>query len=71
MAAEKNPFNVSYRNRGGIITPYIVVPFPRKALRSVTVSPTAPIEAKETMQEYLRDYKDKVFVMKSELPIRF
>ena len=71
LATEKNPFKVSYRNRGGIITPYIVVPFSRKALRSVTVSPTAPSEAKETMQEYLGDYKDKVFVMKSELPIRF
>lgn len=71
LTADKKSFKVSYRNRDGILTPYIVVPFSRKALCSITVSPTAPVEAYETMREYLRDYKDKVFVNRSELPIRF
>ncbi len=71
LTVDKTPFTVLYRNRNGIITPYISVPFPRKALHSIIISPTAPAEAQETMIEYLRDYRDNVLVMKSELPIRF
>jgi len=67
----KTPYDVLYRTRNGIITPYVKVPFKKKSLHSVTVAPTAPEEAKETIEKYLKSYGSNAPVQKSQLPIRF
>ena len=70
--ATKEYFNVLYRAGNGTIIPYVVVPFPRKSIYSVTVSPTAPESAEETIKEYLSTYTShSVIIERSKLPMRF
>lgn len=68
---DKNHYKIQYRNRNGMIVPYLIVPFPKEALHSIVVAPTAPEMAEEGIQSYLMDFNAKAKVIRSSLPIRF
>lgn len=67
--AGKNKFTIKYREKNGIIIPYIPIVFSHKALLSIKLSPTATKDA-ETSLRYYTD-GSTIRIDRSQLPIRF